>query len=240
MLPGVCFSFNAEWPSLDLLLKARTTNEPSAITNTHSHHSYNPTQWPQDPCPSSGTSHLLFSHPLDPSPTCPALATVRHEPCDGIGPLLTGAVEQVMQAMHASRYFERYEVHGDMNHVLEEVIQSINKNKVCIKGGLVTPMGGGVSLLNIQLRRELDLYASLVNCFNLPGLPTRHQDVDIVVIRENTEGDYSGLQHEVVLGVVESLKLITKLCSEQIVKYEFEYAYLNNRKKVTVSIKPTL
>ncbi|PPS01573.1 hypothetical protein GOBAR_AA19099 [Gossypium barbadense] len=161
-------------------------------------------------------------------------------PGDGIGPLVAGAVEQVMEAMHAPLYFERYEVHGDMERVPEKVIQSIKKNKVCLKGGLATPMGGGVSSLNVQLRRELDLYASLVNCFNLPGLPTRHQDVDIVVIRENTEGEYSGLEHEVVRGVVESLKLITKFCSERIAKYAFEYAYLNNRKKVTAVHKANI
>uniref|UniRef100_A0A2P2KBV1 Uncharacterized protein MANES_02G112500 n=1 Tax=Rhizophora mucronata TaxID=61149 RepID=A0A2P2KBV1_RHIMU len=128
-------------------------------------------------------------------------------PGDGIGPLVTGAVEQVMGAMHAPVYFERYEVHGDMNKVPQDVIDSIKKNKVCLKGGLATPMGGGVSSLNMQLRKELDLYASLVNCFNLPGLPTRHENVDIVVIRENTEGEYSGLEHDVVPGVVESLKV---------------------------------
>ena len=128
-------------------------------------------------------------------------------PGDGIGPLVTGAVEQVMEAMHAPVYFEKFEVHGDMKAVPPAVIQSIRKNKVCLKGGLATPMGGGVSSLNVQLRKELDLYASLVNCFNLPGLPTRHDNVDIVVIRENTEGEYSGLEHEVVPGVVESLKV---------------------------------
>lgn len=128
-------------------------------------------------------------------------------PGDGIGPLVTGAVEQVMEAMHAPVYFERYKVHGNMNKVPEEVIESIKRNKVCLKGGLATPMGGGVSSLNVQLRKELDLYASLVHCFNLPGLPTRHDNVDIVVIRENTEGEYAGLEHEVVPGVVESLKV---------------------------------
>ncbi|GAY59379.1 hypothetical protein CUMW_194080 [Citrus unshiu] len=161
-------------------------------------------------------------------------------PGDGIGPLVTGAVEQVMEAMHAPVYFEKYEVHGDMKRVPEEVIKSIKKNKVCLKGGLATPMGGGVSSLNMQLRRELDLYASLVNCFNLRGLPTRHENVDIVVIRENTEGEYSGLEHEVVPGVVESLKVITKFCSERIAKYAFEYAYLNNRKKVTAVHKANI
>lgn len=128
-------------------------------------------------------------------------------PGDGIGPLVTGAVEQVMEAMHAPVYFEKYEVHGDMKAVPPEVIESIKKNKVCLKGGLATPMGGGVSSLNLQLRKELDLYASLVNCFNLPGITTRHDNVDIVVIRENTEGEYAGLEHEVVPGVVESLKV---------------------------------
>ncbi|XP_030923922.1 isocitrate dehydrogenase [NAD] regulatory subunit 3, mitochondrial isoform X2 [Quercus robur] len=157
-------------------------------------------------------------------------------PGDGIGPLVTGAVEQVMEAMHAPIYFERYDVHGDMKRVPEEVMDSIRKNKVCLKGGLATPMGGGVNSLNMQLRKELDLYASLVNCFNLPGLPTRHENVDIVVIRENTEGEYSGLEHEVVPGVVESLKF----CSERIAQYAFEYAYLNNRKKVTAVHKANI
>ncbi|KAH1072457.1 hypothetical protein J1N35_024785 [Gossypium stocksii] len=152
-------------------------------------------------------------------------------PGDGIGPLVTNAVEQVMEAMHAPVYFEKYQVHGDMKQIPLEVIDSIRKNKVCLKGGLRTPKGGGVSSLNLHLRRELDLYTSLVDCCNLPGLPTRHENVDIVVIRENTKGEYSGLEHEVVPGVVESLKVITKFCSERIAKYAFEYAYLNNRKK---------
>ncbi|KAG6520030.1 isocitrate dehydrogenase [NAD] regulatory subunit 1, mitochondrial-like [Zingiber officinale] len=161
-------------------------------------------------------------------------------PGDGIGPLVTGAVQQVMEAMHAPVSFETYEVHGDMTSVPVEVLESIRRNKVCLKGGLRTPMGGGVSSLNVQLRKELDLYASLVHCFSLEGLPTRHEKVDIVVIRENTEGEYSGLEHEVVPGVVESLKVITKFCSERIAKYAFEYAYLNNRRKVTAVHKANI
>ncbi|KAL2650107.1 hypothetical protein R1flu_018235 [Riccia fluitans] len=161
-------------------------------------------------------------------------------PGDGIGPLVTGAVVQVMKAIHAPVYFETYEVTGKMDKVPQEVIDSIRKNKVCLKGGLATPVGGGVSSLNVQLRKELDLFASLVHCFNLPGLPTRHDDVDIVVIRENTEGEYSGLEHEVIPGVVESLKVITKFCSERIAKYAFEYAYLNGRKTVTAVHKANI
>ncbi|GMP64439.1 hypothetical protein CsSME_00025716 [Camellia sinensis var. sinensis] len=161
---------------------------------------------------------------------------------DGIGPLVTGAVEQVMEAMHAPVYFDRYQVRGDMKSAPPEVIESIRKNKVCLKGGLRTPVGGGVNSLNVQLRKELDLYASLVHCFNLEGLQTKHENVDIVVIRENTEGEYSGLEHGVVPGVVESLKVMTKFCSERIARYAFEYAYLNNRKQVTAvaSLYPSI
>ncbi|CAL5377939.1 unnamed protein product [Camellia sinensis] len=141
-----------------------------------------------------------------------------------------------MEAMHTPIFFERYDVHGDMKSVPSEVIESIRKNKICLKGRLKTPIGGGVSSLNVQLRKELDRYASLVNCFNLPGLPTSHEDVDIVVVRENTEGEYSGLEHE----VLESLKVMTKFCSERIARYSFEYAYLNNRKKVTAVHKANI
>ncbi|KAL9691707.1 hypothetical protein QQ045_012133 [Rhodiola kirilowii] len=189
--------------------------------------------------PPSATSHprsiTYMPRPGDGTPRPVTLI-----PGDGIGPLVTGAVEQVMDAMHAPIYFEKYEVHGTMRGIPEEVIESIKKNKVCLKGGLVTPVGGGVSSLNVQLRKVLDLYASLVHCFNLPGLPTRHENVDIVVIRENTEGEYAGLEHEVVPGVVESLKVITKFCSERIAQYAFEYAYLNNRKKVTAVHKANI
>ncbi|KAL8211214.1 hypothetical protein R6Q57_005651 [Mikania cordata] len=161
-------------------------------------------------------------------------------PGDGIGPLVTGAVEQVMNAIQAPVTFEKFNVHGNMNKMPDEVMDSIKRNKVCLKGGLITPLGGGVNSLNLMLRKELDLFVSLVNCCNFPGLPTRHDNVDIVVIRENTEGEYSGLEHEVVPGVVESHKVITKFCSERIAKYAFEYAHLNNRKTVTAVHKANI
>lgn len=161
-------------------------------------------------------------------------------PGDGIGPLVTDAVVQVMEAMHAPVYFDVFDISGKMDKVPLEVMDSIRKNKVCIKGGLATPVGGGVSSLNVQLRKDLDLFAHLAHCVNIPGLETRHEGVDIVVIRENTEGEYSGLEHEVVSGVVESLKVITKFCSERIAKYAFEYAYLNNRKTVTAVHKANI
>ncbi|KAF8029150.1 hypothetical protein BT93_E1738 [Corymbia citriodora subsp. variegata] len=191
------------------------------------------------PAPAAATVHSR-SVTYMPRPGDGAPRGVTLIPGDGIGPLVTASVEEIMSAMHAPVYFEKYDVHGDMKRVPEEVIESIRKNKVCLKGGLKTPVGGGVSSLNVQLRKDLDLYASLVNCFNLPGLPTRHENVDIVVIRENTEGEYSGLEHEVVPGVVESLKVMTKFCSERIAQYAFEYAYLNNRKKVTAVHKANI
>ena len=175
------------------------------------------------PCPFPFVMYynsLSYSRHIDrrfvtymPRPGDGAPRTVTLIPGDGIGPLVTGAVVDVMTAMHAPLEFEVFEVSGKMHKVPEEVMDSIRRNKVCIKGGLATPVGGGVSSLNVQLRKELDIFASLAHCFNLPGLPTRHTNVDIVVIRENTEGEYSGLEHEVVPGVVESLKVTFQLQS---------------------------
>lgn len=128
-------------------------------------------------------------------------------PGDGVGPLVTGAVEQVFDAMHAPVEFEKVDASGSMKILPKEVLDSIRRNKVALKGGLKTSTGGGTSSLNVQLRKELDLYANLVNCFNIPGIHTRHDNVNIAIIRENTEGEYSGLEHEVIPGVVESLKV---------------------------------
>lgn len=202
-----------------------------SLTPTHNSYGYSPTNY------DLGLSRSItyMPRPGDGTPR-----TVTLIPGDGIGPLVTSAVVEVMKAMHAPLSFEVFEVSGKMDKVPDEVLNSIRKNKVCLKGGLATPVGGGVSSLNVQLRKELDLFASLAHCFNLPGLMMRHENVDIVVIRENTEGEYAGLEHEVIPGVVESLKVITKFCSERIAKYAFEYAYLNNRKKVTAVHKANI
>lgn len=161
-------------------------------------------------------------------------------PGDGVGPCVLDAVVQVMEALHAPVYFDTQEISGKMDRVPEEVLESLRRTKVGIKGGIATRVGGGVSSLNVQLRKDLDLFSHLVFCTNIPGVKTRHENVNIVVIRENTEGEYSGLEHEVVPGVVESLKVITKFCSERIAKYAFEYAYLNNRKTVTAVHKANI
>ncbi|KAL9858402.1 putative isocitrate dehydrogenase [NAD] subunit-like 4 [Arabidopsis thaliana] len=141
---------------------------------------------------------------------------------------VTNAVHQVMDAMQAPVYFETYIIKGkNMNHLTWEVVDSIRKNKVCLNGRVNNSLCGGA-------RKELDLFASLVNCFNLNGQPSRHENVDIVVIRENTEGEYAGREHEVVPGVIESFQVtMTKFWSDRIAKYAFEYAHFSKRKKVT-------
>ena len=120
-------------------------------------------------------------------------------------------------------------------------VQSIRQNRVGIKGPLQTPIGGGWRSVNVSIRQALDLYVSLRPVKSLPGpSKSRYTDVDVVVVRENTEGLYSGREHEAVPGVVEALKIVTRKASERIVRYAFEYARANGRRKVTVSHKESI
>jgi isocitrate dehydrogenase (NAD+) len=114
-----------------------------------------------------------------------------------------------------------------------ELLESIKRNKVALKGPVTTPIGEGMTSVNVGLRKALDLYANLRPVRNLEGVPSRFQGVELVIVRENTEDLYSGLEHEVVPGVVESLKIITEKASTRIAKYAFEYARRNGRKRVT-------
>lgn len=170
-------------------------------------------------------------------------------PGDGIGPEVTEVVQEVVQAIGAPIIWERFDnvsgtdAHGRPNdHVPDDILASIKRNGVCLKGTLFTPLDKSTSTqsLNVQLRKRLDLHVNLVHGFTMPGLKTRHEGVDIVVIRENTEGEYSGLEHEVVPGVVESLKVITSEKSARTARYAFEYALLNNRKMVTAIHKANI
>lgn len=118
--------------------------------------------------------------------------------------------------------------------LFRESIASLKRNKIGLKGILHTPVSrSGHASFNVALRQELDIYASIVLIKNIPGLKTRHQDVDLCIIRENTEGEYSGLEHQSVTGVVESLKIITRAKSERIAKFAFSFALANNRHKIT-------
>jgi isocitrate dehydrogenase (NAD+) len=126
-------------------------------------------------------------------------------------------------------------------HVLpERTVAAIMGHKVCLKGPLTTPVGGGFASVNVQLRRRLGLYAAVRPVRNLPGVPSRFEDVELVVVRENTEGLYSGIEHEVVPGVVESLKIATLSACMRISRWAFEYASTRGRKKVTVFHKANI
>ena len=118
--------------------------------------------------------------------------------------------------------------------LFKDSIESLKRNKLGLKGILFTPVErSGHQSFNVALRQELDIYASIALIKNIPGYKTRHDNVDLCIIRENTEGEYSGLEHQSVQGVVESLKIITQQKSERIAKFALSFALANNRKKVT-------
>lgn len=160
-------------------------------------------------------------------------------PGDGVGPELVYSVQEVFKAANCPVDFEPFffsEVNPTMSCSLEEVSASIRKNKLCLKGILTTPdfsHTGELQTLNMKLRNELDLFANVVHVRSLPGVKNRHKNIDCVIIREQTEGEYSALEHETVPGVVECLKIITRTKSMRIAKFAFDYATKNGRKKVT-------
>src|SRR5437016_3168467 len=158
-------------------------------------------------------------------------------PGDGIGPEVSAAVLRIIDAAGVHIEWERYIVGGHAQDLVgsslpEEVIESVRRNAVALKGPVETPIGSGFESVNVRLRKMLDLYANLRPVRNLPGVPSRFGEVDLIIVRENTEGLYSGLEHEVVPGVVESLKIITEKASTRISRFAFEYARNNKRKKV--------
>lgn len=160
-------------------------------------------------------------------------------PGDGVGPELVHSVQEVFSAADVPVDFEPFflsEVNPTLSAPLEKVVASINKNKICLKGILASPdysHTGELQTLNMKLRNELDLYANVVHVVSLPGVKTRHQGIDAVVIREQTEGEYSAQEHESVPGVIECLKVVTEKKSLRIAKFAFDYAVKHNRKKVT-------
>ena len=166
-------------------------------------------------------------------------------PGDGIGPEVSAAVLRIVEAAGVDIEWEQYIVGGHAQDLAgsslpDEVVESVRRNKVALKGPVETPVGGGFESVNVRLRKVLDLYANLRPVRNLPGVPSRFGDVDLVIVRENTEGLYSGLEHEVVPGVVESLKVITEKASTRIAVFAFEYAKKFDRKKVTVVHKANI
>lgn len=178
--------------------------------------------------------------------------TVTLIPGDGVGMEMATAVKTLFKAANVPIEWEQFDLTGYTDSkddtLLRQAIASVRKNKVALKGRkinagvLYTPTArlGHVSW-NFALRKDLDVYASTSLVQNLPGpWPTRHRNVDIAIIRENTEGEYSGKEHEPVPGVVESLKVVTKTKTERIAKYAFDFAVKNNRKKVTIIHKANI
>jgi isocitrate dehydrogenase (NAD+) len=174
-----------------------------------------------------------------------ARTTVTLIPGDGIGPEVAEATVRVLDAAGAEIDWERHaagqaavERYGDP--LPTEVLDSIRRNKVALKGPVTTKVGGGFKSVNVRLRQELDLYANLRPARSLPSIKTRFENVDIIVVRENTEDLYSGLEHVVVPGVVESLKIITEKASTRIARFAFEYARRHGRERITAVHKANI
>ena len=166
-------------------------------------------------------------------------------PGDGIGPEVTEAVVRILHVAGLEIEWERYDAgvtaFKRFNQSLPaELLDSIRRNKVALKGPVTTPIAEGITSVNVGLRKALDLYANLRPVRNLPGVPSRFSNVDLVIVRENTEDLYSGLEHEVVPGVVESLKIITERASTRIARFAFEYAAANERTRVTAVHKANI
>ncbi len=158
-------------------------------------------------------------------------------PGDGIGPEVTNATVRILEATGVKFEWETFAVGAEAyeksgEYIPKELIESLERTHVGLKGPVTTPVGGGFPSINVALRKRFELYANFRPIRNLPHIPTRYPDVDLIIVRENTESLYSGLEHEVVPGVVESLKIITEKASTRIAKFAFEYARKNQRKKI--------
>jgi isocitrate dehydrogenase (NAD+) len=166
-------------------------------------------------------------------------------PGDGIGPEIVAATVRTIEATGVEIEWETHIIGAQAlekygTTIPDSTIESIKRNKVALKGPLGTPIGKGFTSVNVGLRKALDLYANVRPIKALPNVECRYPELDLVIMRENTEDLYAGLEHVVVPGVVESIKIITEKASTRIAKYAFEYARLNGRKKVTAMHKANI
>jgi isocitrate dehydrogenase (NAD+) len=171
--------------------------------------------------------------------------TITLIPGDGIGPEVTEAVVRILKASGVSIEWESHDagvraVERTGQTLPVDLIDSVRRNKVALKGPVTTPIAQGFTSVNVGLRKALDLYSNLRPVWNLPGIDARFQGVDMVIVRENTEDLYAGLEHEVVPGVVESLKIITERASTRIAQFAFQYARRNGRARVTAIHKANI
>merc|ERR1719221_779629 len=171
--------------------------------------------------------------------------TVTLIPGDGIGPEIAVAVQNICAAAETPIAWDPVDVSPVKNPdgtmgIPQAVIDSVNKHKIGLKSPLMTPVGKGFRSLNLALRKEFNLYANVRPCKSIEGFKTLYDDVNVVTIRENTEGEYSGIEHEIVDGVVQSIKLITENASRRVADYAFNYAKSNGRRKVTAVHKANI
>ncbi|KAL1649950.1 NAD-dependent isocitrate dehydrogenase [Diplodia intermedia] len=163
---------------------------------------------------------------------------------DGIGPEISQSVKDIYSAANVPIKWESVDVTPRLvdgrTTIPQDAIDSVNRNKVALKGPLATPVGKGHVSLNLTLRRTFNLFANVRPCKSIAGYKTPYDDVDTVLIRENTEGEYSGIEHVVVDGVVQSIKLITREASERVLRYAFQYAQEVGRNKVRAVHKATI
>jgi isocitrate dehydrogenase (NAD+) len=163
--------------------------------------------------------------------------TITLIPGDGIGPEVTNAVVRILESTGVKFQWESYAAGAEAyekykEYLPKELLASIERNRVGLKGPVTTPVGEGFSSINVALRKKFELFCNFRPIRNLPGIPTRYPGVDLIIVRENTEGEYSGIEHEVVPGVVESLKIITEKASTRIARFAFDYARREKRKKI--------
>ena len=164
---------------------------------------------------------------------------------DGIGPEITDAVVKIIKAAGVDIVWDIQTAGADVIEkegvpLPQRVIDSVKRNKIALKSPVTTPIGKGFRSVNVQLRKELDLYANLRPCYNLPNIETRYENVYIVVVRENTEDLYAGIERQVDENTAESIKIITRAASERIAEFAFDYAVKNNRKEVCVVTKANI
>jgi len=171
--------------------------------------------------------------------------TITLIPGDGIGPEVAEATRRVIEATGVAI---AWDVQNAGENVMQQcgaplpagVLESIRKNRVALKGPITTPVGTGFRSVNVALRKELDLYANVRPCKSYPGVPARYKDVDLVIVRENTEDLYAGIEHMVGEDAAESIKIITRKGSERIARYAFEYALREKRRRVTAVHKANI
>ena len=171
--------------------------------------------------------------------------TITLIPGDGIGPEVTSAVVRIIEAAGVDVAWETHYAGAQAlekfgTTLPDDLLESIKRNTVALKGPITTPIGKGFTSVNVGLRKTLDLYANLRPVRALPNVPCRYPELDLVVVRENTEDLYSGIEHVVVPGVVESIKIITEKASTRIARFAFEYARREGRKKVTAVHKANM